>query len=126
VFNDDTKSTHQHQAEQPCQPAAPTMLTLAVATAPTHHQTERRLTDQWLRRRLRQVRWKEWKLPKARVRALVGCGISPQDARQWGNSSRGCWRIAGSAPLQRALPNRYWDQLGLHSFDRAYRKLRRA
>ncbi len=32
--------------------------------------------DEWLRRRLRQVRWKEWKKPKGRFHSLVACGIS--------------------------------------------------
>jgi len=69
--------------------------------------------DQWLRRRLRQVRWKEWKHPAARRRNLIACGIPASKAHQWANSRRGYWRLAGSAPLARALPNRYWADLGL-------------
>src|SRR3990172_1111960 len=69
--------------------------------------------DQWLRRRLRQVRWKEWKHPAARRRNLIACGIPASQAHQWANSRRGYWRLAGSAPLARALPNRYWADLGL-------------
>jgi group II intron reverse transcriptase/maturase len=69
--------------------------------------------DQWLRRRLRQVRWKEWKRPATRRRNLIALGIPVSSAFQWSNSRRGYWRLAGSAPLSRALPNRYWADLGL-------------
>lgn len=69
--------------------------------------------DQWLRRRLRQVRWKEWKRPATRRRNLMARGIPAGLAHQWANSRRGYWRLSGSAPLTRALPNRYWTDLGL-------------
>jgi RNA-directed DNA polymerase len=73
--------------------------------------------DKWLRRRLRQVRWKEWKRPKGRIRNLLALGVPEPLAFQWGFSSKGPWRIAGSAPLQRALPNSYWDDHGLRGFN---------
>lgn len=68
--------------------------------------------DSWLRRRLRQIRWKEWKRPRTRFRNLRALDIPFQTARKWAGSSKGYWRIAGSA-LSRALPNTYWDHLGL-------------
>jgi group II intron reverse transcriptase/maturase len=73
--------------------------------------------DEWLRRRLRQVRWREWKRPRGRIRNLVALGVPLSLARQWGFSSKGPWRVAGSPPLQRALPNSYWDDLGLRGFN---------
>jgi group II intron reverse transcriptase/maturase len=69
--------------------------------------------DEWLRRRLRQVRWKEWKRFAARRRNLRSLGIPDDTARQWAGSRKGYWRMAGSAPLQRAMPIRYWADLGL-------------
>jgi RNA-directed DNA polymerase len=80
--------------------------------------------DEWLRRRLRQVRWKEWKRPKTRRRNLRALGIPEQKAREWAGSSKGYWRIAGSAPLQRALPNAYWAEQGLKGFAEPYRRFR--
>lgn len=80
--------------------------------------------DEWLRRRLRQVRWTEWKVPRARRRNLVALGIPPGMAREWAGSGKGPWRIAGSPPLQRALPNGYWHGLGLQGFSDPYRRLR--
>ena len=69
--------------------------------------------DRWLRRRLRQVRWKEWKTTAARRHNLRTRGISESNVRKWGGSSKGYWRIAGSQVLGVALPNTYWDHLGL-------------
>ncbi len=82
--------------------------------------------DEWLRRRLRQVRWKEWKRFSARWRNLKALGIPDWQARQWAASSRGCWRIAGSPILGRALPISYWQGLGLAGFLGPYRRFRDA
>lgn len=80
--------------------------------------------DEWLRRRLRQVRWKEWKRFAARRRNLRALGIADWQARQWAASQKGYWRLSGSAPLQRAMPNRYWTDLGLVSISDRTRRLR--
>ena len=82
--------------------------------------------DEWLRRRLRQVRWKEWKRYQTRRRNLRALGIPERAAREWAGSRKGYWRIAGSAPLQRALPNAYWAELGLQGFSSPYRRFRDA
>ena len=80
--------------------------------------------DEWLRRRLRQVSWKQWKRPRNRARNLRALGIPKQKAYEWANSRRGSWRIAGSAPLARALPNAYWRELGLVGFKESYGRVR--
>ena len=59
--------------------------------------------DQWLRRRLRMCIWKSWKKPRTRVKNLIRCGIAKWQAYQWGNTSKGYWRIAGSWILSRAI-----------------------
>ena len=80
--------------------------------------------DEWLRRRLRQVRWKEWKRPRTRARNLQRHGIPRDKAHEWGFTRKGSWRLAGSAPLQRALPNAYWSSLGLCGFSASYGRIR--
>ena len=81
--------------------------------------------DKWLRRRLRQVRWKEWKRPQTRYRNLRALGVPDRDARSWAASQKGYWRVAGSWPLQTALPNAYWHKtIGLKGFLAPYRRLR--
>ena len=59
--------------------------------------------DQWLRRRLRMCIWKSWKKPRTRVKNLIRCGIDRWRAYQWGNTSKGYWRIADSWILTRAI-----------------------
>jgi RNA-directed DNA polymerase len=82
------------------------------------------VSDGWLRRRLRQVRWKEWKRPRTRVHNLLALGMPRHKAYQWGNSSLGPWRLSGSPPLSRALPDAHWLQLGLTGFSSRWRRLR--
>jgi RNA-directed DNA polymerase len=80
--------------------------------------------DKWLRRRLRQVRWKRWKLVRTRLHMLRAAGIHEGDARRWANSRKGYWRISNSTVLHLALPNAYWADLGLKGFTDPYRRFR--
>ncbi len=80
--------------------------------------------DEWLRRRLRQVRWKEWKRYGTNVRNLVALGMSRRMARQWAATRKGYWRMAGSAPLQRAIPVAYWQHHDLIGFSDSHRRVR--
>ncbi len=80
--------------------------------------------DMWLRRRLRQARWKQWKRIRTRVRMLQSLGIPKQKAYEWANTRRGSWRISGSAPLNRAMPDAYWRSLGLIGFTESYDRVR--
>ena len=81
--------------------------------------------DGWLRRRLRQVRWKEWKTTAAKRHNLRIRGISESNARKWGGSSKGYWRVSGSKILQVSLPNSYWDRLGLKTLSPTWQRLNR-
>jgi hypothetical protein len=78
-------------------------------------------------RRLRQIRWKEWKRIRTKRRKLIAHGIPEGQAHEWACSRKGYWRIAGSAPLQRALPNSYWHKtMGLQGLLNPYRRFRDA
>jgi RNA-directed DNA polymerase len=79
--------------------------------------------DGWLRRRLRQVRWKEWKSTAAKRHNLRIRGISERNARKWAGSSKGYWRVAGSRVLQVSLPNTYWNRLGLQTLTATRQRL---
>lgn len=82
--------------------------------------------DEWLRRRLRQVSWKQWKRPITRRHNLLKLGVPPQKAYEWSYSRKGSWRIAGAAPLQRALPPAHWSRTGLVGFHESYGPVRHA
>jgi RNA-directed DNA polymerase len=82
--------------------------------------------DEWLRRRLRQVRWKEWKRPSGRRRNLIALRAPPGKAYEWSYTRKGYWRTAGSPLLQRTLTNGYWTSQGLQGFTIPYRRFRDA
>ena len=78
--------------------------------------------DGWLRRRLRQIRWKEWKTTAAKRHNLRIRGISESEARKWAGVSRRYWKVAGSQILQVSLPNSYWDHLGLKTLSQTWQR----
>ena len=80
--------------------------------------------DEWFRRRMRQIRWKEWKRPRTRVVMLGKLGVRPAQAWQWGMTSKAYWRIASSPILHRALPNEFWNKLGLLTLHTAWSRYR--
>jgi RNA-directed DNA polymerase len=82
--------------------------------------------DKWLRRRLRQVRWKQWKRVRTKRRRLIALGIPAGDAHKWACSRKGYWRISSSPILHRALPTAYWTHQGLEGFLEPYRRFRDA
>ncbi|WP_347548065.1 group II intron reverse transcriptase/maturase [Pseudalkalibacillus hwajinpoensis] len=71
----------------------------------------------WLRRRLRMIRWKEWKTPKTRRKELLSLGVTKAKAFEWSNTRKGYWRIASSPILHRTFNDKYWRQLGLKSLE---------
>jgi group II intron reverse transcriptase/maturase len=77
----------------------------------------------WLRRRLRQIHWKQWKTTAAKRHNLRIRGIPERNARRWAGSSKGYWRIAGSQVLHVALPNTYWTHLGLKTLSQTWQRL---
>jgi len=70
--------------------------------------------DSWIRRHLRCAQWKAWRTCKARYKALRGLGITdPVDLRKLACCSRGPWPVSTYSILRRAVPNSYFDSLGL-------------
>jgi RNA-directed DNA polymerase len=69
--------------------------------------------EQWLRRRLRSVLWKQWKYGRRRFAELRKRDIGLQLAAKTAGSAHGPWRLANSRALAAALPNAYFASLGL-------------
>jgi hypothetical protein len=69
--------------------------------------------EQWLRRRLRSVQWKQWKRGRTRFTELRKRGVGPVLAAKTAGSAHGPWHLANSPALAIALPNAYFDSLGL-------------
>lgn len=74
----------------------------------------------WLRRRLRQIRWKQWKTARRRWSELAR--LAPDHRADWYASGAtaqcGSWRAAHLPAVQTALSNAYWERLGLPRLDR--------
>ena len=69
--------------------------------------------DQWIRRRLRSLVWKQWKRGRRRFAALVARGVGRKLAAQTAGSAHGPWQLAVSPALHIALPNTLFVALGL-------------
>jgi RNA-directed DNA polymerase len=72
-----------------------------------------RSLEEWTRRRLRSAIWKQWKRGKVRFVELRKRGVGKDLAAQTAGSAHGPWRIAASPGLNIALPNAYFDSLGI-------------
>ena len=59
--------------------------------------------DEWYRRRLRMVIWKQWKRIRTRGRNLIKLGIVKYKAWEFANTRKGYWRIANSPILKRSV-----------------------
>lgn len=67
----------------------------------------------WTRRRLRSAIWKQWKRGPVRFAELRRRGVGKDLAAQTAGSPHGPWRLANSPALAFALPNAYFDSLGI-------------
>jgi RNA-directed DNA polymerase len=69
--------------------------------------------EEWMRRRLRSVIWKQWKRGTRRFVELRKRDVNVPLAAKTAGSPHGPWRLAKSPALAFALPNAYFDSLGI-------------
>ncbi|HWR52252.1 MAG TPA: reverse transcriptase domain-containing protein [Bryobacteraceae bacterium] len=69
--------------------------------------------ERWTRRRLRSAIWKQWKRSSVQFAELRKRGVGKDLAAQTAGSAHGPWRLADSPGLHIALPNAYFDSLGI-------------
>ena len=72
-----------------------------------------RALDQWIRRRLRAIAWKQWKRGRTRYKKLRRRGVGHDLAAKTAGSVHGPWRLSQSPALTMALPNAYFRSLAL-------------
>src|SRR5690606_14115302 len=87
-------------------------------------QSYLREMEKWYRRRLRMVKWKQWKLIKTKITNLVQLGVSKYKAYEWANTRKSYWHIANSWILSTTLSNDYLKQLGYPSLLAEYKRVR--
>lgn len=69
--------------------------------------------DSWIRRRLRNVQWKQWKVYRRRKSELIRLGVSADLEHTTAFSPKGPWNICHTPGVRIALNNKYFDDLGL-------------
>jgi len=80
--------------------------------------------DSWIRRRLRMIRWKEWKKVQTKYKNLKKLGVKTGKAWEWANTRKAYWRVAQSPILHKALGDQYWVKQGLKSLFKRYQTMR--
>jgi RNA-directed DNA polymerase len=71
--------------------------------------------DQWVRRRLRLILWRQWKRPWTRFKNLVNGGVYENRARRSAFNKRGPWFNSGGRHINVALPKKFFNKMQLIS-----------
>ena len=71
--------------------------------------------DGWIRRKLRCIKWQQWKRPRKRIKELMKLGLAEQRAWKSANNGHGAWYNAGASHMNEAMPKRLFDSMGLVS-----------
>lgn len=79
-------------------------------------------TDEWYRRRLRMVIWKQWKRIRTKLKNLIKLGINKYKAWEYANTRKGYWRTANSPILTRTVTNERLKEAGYVFLTDYYRK----
>jgi RNA-directed DNA polymerase len=71
--------------------------------------------DQWVRRRLRCVLWRQWKRPFPRAKRLMRLGLTEERAWHSATNGRGPWWNAGASHMNQAVSRHLLNRMGLVS-----------
>jgi len=80
-------------------------------------------SQQWLNHRIRMCIWKQWKLPRTKLRELRKLGINGELAYNTAYSRKAYWRISNSQGVKMALTNEKLYKWGLIDMVAAYTAL---
>jgi RNA-directed DNA polymerase len=79
--------------------------------------------DQWIRRRLRLILWRQWKKPRTRAKKMVQLGIDRVRAYASAYNGRGPWWNAGASHMNAAVTAQGLKQRGLVSLLAEHQRL---
>lgn len=82
-------------------------------------------TDEWFRRRLRSLIWKQWKRIKTKIFNLIKLGIPKQKAYEYANTRKSYWHTANSPILTRSVTTERLKQSGYIFFSDYYKVVKR-
>lgn len=71
--------------------------------------------DEWIRRRLRLILWRQWKRNWTRRNKLMAAGLTEPRAAESAFNGRGPWWNSGASHMNHAFPKRYFQKLELIS-----------
>jgi RNA-directed DNA polymerase len=71
--------------------------------------------DQWIRRRLRAILWRQWKRTYPRAKRLMQLGLTEERAWRSAANGHGPWWNAGASHMNQAIPKKYLSACGLVS-----------
>ena len=77
----------------------------------------------WLYRRIRMCIWKQWKLPRTRMRKLVGLGMDNHYVATIAYDRKGYWFDAGNKAVNWALSKERLINWGFYDLATAYQSL---
>lgn len=80
--------------------------------------------DQWVRRRLRLIKWRQWKRPRTRAKELQKRGLEKSRAKRAACNNYGSWWNAGASHMNQAIPISTLTQMGLVSLLHQHRRLK--
>jgi RNA-directed DNA polymerase len=78
--------------------------------------------DQWIRRKLRLILWRQWKKPKTRAKKLIQLGIEKARAYNSSYNGRGPWWNSGASHMNDAITTKWLKQQGLVSLTEEHRR----
>ncbi len=68
--------------------------------------------DGWIRRKIRDILWRQWKKPRTRRKRLISLGLKEKTAKTMAYSSKGPWRMARTSGMHKALSNGVIEAMG--------------
>lgn len=81
--------------------------------------------DGWIRRKLRNILWRQWKRSYTRARKLMQRGLD--EFRSWRSATngRGPWWNSGASHMNQSFPRSFFDRIGLVNLLDELRRLQR-
>lgn len=80
--------------------------------------------DEWYRRRLRMVLWKQWKRIRTKLANLIKLGVKKSKAWEWVNTRKSYWHTANSFILSTTITTERLKEAGYVFMSDYYRKVR--
>ena len=78
--------------------------------------------DEWLRHKLRNILWRQWKRPFTRAKNLMRLGLTEKRAWISATNQRGAWWNSKASHMNQAIRKKFFDSMGLVSLLTEHRR----